>query len=158
MLYRPVGLFGYLIAIKTWHSISHCEMYIGNGRSVASRDGIGVGDYPVRYSQLAYIMRPNVPFDLDAALAKFRSVYQGQGYDWKGLLRFASRAEVHPERFRNKQFCSELLTRLCRDGHMKPDPFNGDDADAIAPFEFAESPDFTRNKVTKDGQVLGCAR
>ena len=45
LLYRATGLFGWLISIKTWSVVSHCEGYVGNGKAVASRDGVGVGLY-----------------------------------------------------------------------------------------------------------------
>ena len=39
MLYRPSGVFGWLIRVKTWHPISHVEVHCGGGQSFASRDG-----------------------------------------------------------------------------------------------------------------------
>jgi hypothetical protein len=155
LLYRAKGIFGWVIALKTWHPIAHCEGYIGGGKSVASRDGVGVGIYDLRLSELRYIMRPRLKFDLDAAMRTFASRYQGQGYDWLGLLRFASREPVSATRFNNLQFCSELLTRWDRAGGL--DPFNGEDADAIAPFQFLTSNAFRRYEV-KDGEVLEPAR
>jgi hypothetical protein len=152
LLYRPASIYGLLIAIKTWHMVSHCEGYVGNGQSVASRDGIGVGLYPTRYSDLAYILRPRQPFLLAVAMDTFRRKYQGQGYDWLGLLRFASREPVSSTRFNNKQFCSEFLTRWDRAGGI--DPFNDEDADAIAPFEFLLSSEYTHYVVNKDGEVV----
>ena len=134
LLYAPKGFFGWVISIKTWHAIAHCECYVGNGLSVASRDGIGVGQYDWRRSELKYVLRPNQPFDLPAALQRFDSEWRGQGYDWLGLLRFGWRAPVSAFRFQNKQFCSEFLARFYRAGGL--DPFNRADADSIAPFQF----------------------
>lgn len=142
LLYLPKGPYGFLIAIKTWHEIAHCEGYVGGGESVASRDGIGVGRYPLREAQLRYVMRPIVPFDVAAAQQRFDREWRGQGYDYFGLLRFAWRAPVGRTRFNNKQFCSELLTRWYRAGGV--DPFNGDDADAIAPKDFVQATVFRR--------------
>ncbi len=152
ILYAPKGLFGWFISLKTWHKVAHCEGYAGNGQSVASRDGIGVGLYPLREGQMAYILRPKEPFLLAAAMDKFHRKYQGQGYDWLGLLRFGWREPLDPRcRFNNKQFCSEFLTRWDRAGGT--DPFNGEDADAIAPFQFLLSPVFDIYEVSKDGDV-----
>jgi hypothetical protein len=148
LLYAPKGAYGWIIAIKTWHSVAHCEGYIGDGESVASRDGIGVGRFPLRESELQYVMRPVVPFQLAAAMARFDREWRGQGYDWLGLVRFAWRAPVARFRFNNKQFCSEFLTRWYREGQI--DPFNGDDADAIAPSDFLKATVF-RRLVVKDG-------
>ena len=153
LLYRPFNFYGHIIAIKTWHNVSHCETFIGNGHSVASRDGIGVGIYPMRQKDLYYVLRPKEPILLAVAMDKFRRVYQGQGYDFLGLIRFAWREPVSATRFNNKQFCSELLTRFYRDGGMK-DLFNGEDADAVPPYLFLTSSLFTVHEVSKDGEIL----
>lgn len=140
LLYTPTGVFGIAIAIKTWHSISHCECYVGQGQSVASRDGIGINQYPWRNTQLGYILRPNRPFNLGAAMDWFQGV-RGEKYDWMGLLRFGWRAKYVPHCLTdNKMFCSEFLTRFYRAGGM--DPFPREDADAIAPFQFESNPLF----------------
>lgn len=150
LLYKPKGVYGWIIAIKTWHPIAHCECYVGHGKSVASRDGIGVGRYDVRLDGLAYILRPRVPFGLAGAMDWFYRKAAGQKYDWIGLLRFAWRSRVVPERFDNRQFCSEFLARFYRAGGL--DPFNGEDADAVAPSTFLLSPYFQKIEVS-DGMV-----
>lgn len=146
LLYHPVPfspshfmgwLFGEAIARKTWHNISHVEVYAGKEQSVASRDGKGVDIYPFRSDQLAYILRPTQNFNFDEAFNWFLTV-KGQGYDWKGLLRFvytneASTYSLAPQ----KMFCSEFATRFYRAGGL--DLFGGEDADAIAPFQFLTS-------------------
>lgn len=140
LLYAPgKGLFGWIISLKTWHSIAHCEGYLGQGLSVASRDGLGVGMYPFREAGLSAVWRPIVPFDQVRAQHWFWSV-NGQKYDWLGLLRFAWRAKVRNDG--NKQFCSEFLTRWYRAGGI--DPFNGEDADAIPPYLFGVSSMFRK--------------
>ena len=78
LLYKPSGIFGWIISIKTWHAIGHCEGFLGTdliGRrwSVASRDGLGVNTYELRTKDLALVLRPIQPFDQTAALAWFRS-------------------------------------------------------------------------------------
>lgn len=134
LLYGPKGFFGWVISIKTWHAVAHCECYIGNGQSVASRDGLGVGQYPLRTEGLIHVLRPTAPFQLFRAMLWYVQSAKGQKYDWMGLLRFAWRARVVPEAQDNKQFCSEFLARFYRAGGM--DPFNGEDADAVAPSYF----------------------
>jgi hypothetical protein len=47
----------------------------------------GVGRYPYRAADLAYVLRPRLPFDLSAAMAWFESV-NGQPYGWLDLLAF----------------------------------------------------------------------
>ena len=151
LLYGPKGAYGWIIAIKTWHAVSHCEGFIGDGEAVASRDGVGVGIYAFRRDRLTHVLRPRVPFDLERAMREFHFHWRGQGYDWLGLLRFAWRAPITPVRFENKQFCSELLTRWYRAGGL--DPFNGEDADAIAPFQFRLSNCFEVIHVEEGAEV-----
>lgn len=148
LLYRPTkfdwkhlgAFFGAGIAIKTWHQISHCELYVGNGQSCASRDGQGVAQYPLRTSELAYVLRPSVPLAWPAFWAWFRTV-NGQKYDWFGLVRFAWFKSTGGGN-NGKMFCSEFLTRAYR--ALGVTVFNPDeDADAVAPFEFLVSPALT---------------
>lgn len=134
LLYNGKSLYSTIIAIKTWHPVSHVEIYIGAGFSVASRDGIGVGQFEYRESP-AKVMRPAMPFDLARALRWFRGV-AGQKYDWLGLLRFTwGRRYIPGSLCENRMFCSEFATRFFREGGMNV--FNDEDADAIAPFQFA---------------------
>ncbi len=142
LLYGPTGFFGFLISIKTWHKIAHCESYVGDGFSVASRDGQGVNVYPFRLDDLTAVLRvrPDLNFKLDSALTWFLQSAKGQGYDWWGLLRFTWGSDYCRGNKNNKQFCSEFLTRYYRAGGI--DPFNHDDADAIPPFMFMDSPCF----------------
>ena len=87
LLYKPSSVWSYAIAIKTWNKVSHCEAYIGDGYSVASRDGLGVARYPLRLDGLVKVLTPNKAFSVGAAMAWFATV-NGQGDDWIGLSRF----------------------------------------------------------------------
>ncbi len=146
LLYSPKksSIFGWLISIKTWHKVSHCETYIGEGCSVASRDGIGVNTYPIRLNELVAVYRPKpeYKFNLALALKWFLTSAKGQKYDWIGLLRFTWGQPYVDGDNNNKQFCSEFLTRFYRAGGM--DPFNGEDADAVPPYLFSISPVFEK--------------
>jgi hypothetical protein len=137
-------VFGWLIAVKTWHAIAHVEVYVGRDRVVASRDGEGVGLYPLRTAQLYGIYRPTAWSDASnrQAFQWFILEAEGQGYDWLGLLRFTWRSDYSRGNTNNKQFCSEFATRFYRRGGL--DPFPGEDADAVPPFYFSISPLFTR--------------
>jgi uncharacterized protein YycO len=134
LLYSGKGLFSRLIQIKTWSRYSHVEVYDGSGFSVASRDRIGVGRYPLRMDGLQIVLRPTQRFHVTKARAWFRTV-DGQPYDWMGLLAFTSARRQGQENW--SQFCSEFATRFLRAGGV--DPFNGYDADGIAPGEFLKS-------------------
>jgi len=145
LLYGPKGLAGWVISLKTWSDVAHCEFYLGDmgnrqQMSLASRDGLGVNAYPLRTATLAYILRPKQKLNLVKGIKWFLTRAQGQQYDWWGLLRFAWRSRVVPEARDNRMFCSEFLTRFDRACDF--DPFNGYDADAIAPSEFLKSNSF----------------
>jgi hypothetical protein len=139
LLYRPKkgSFFGTVIQFKTWHSISHCEMYVGDGKSVASREGIGVNVYPWRPSELTWVLRPTEPLDI-AGFWKWFLTVKGQKYDWWGLRRFEWFSSI-PSGNNAKMFCSEFLARACRALQAKVFG-NIEDADAIAPFAFILSP------------------
>lgn len=132
LLYRANGFFGRLIALKTWHPISHVEVYVGNQQSVASRDGQGTGLYPLRLTELERVCRPIVPFDLAAGLAWFHSTPH-RSYGWADLLQFVG-MNVDTKGV----VCSPFATEFER--RCGIDPFNGEDPNKIAPFQFELSP------------------
>jgi len=142
LLFSRGGVYGRLIQIKTWSRISHCEVVSIGGEIptiVASRNGIGVNEYEFDPNCLAYVMRPLGFFDSCRANAWFSTV-KGQKYDWLGLLAFESARWQGKEN--GRMFCSEFVVRYLRAGDI--DPFNGYDADGIAPGEFLKSSVFTR--------------
>jgi hypothetical protein len=139
LLFSRKGFFSRLIRIKTWSSISHCSIYIGAGKTVASRDGKGVELYDLQPDGLAAVLRPTLPVDLPAALDWFAAKAKGQRYDFLGLLRFFTLGKQSTD----KQFCSEFATRFYRAGGFEP--FYADiDADLVAPGQFLYSPRFSR--------------
>lgn len=140
LLYKPRGVFGWIIATKTWHQVAHCEAYIGAGFSVASRDGLGVGLYPLRVEDLAYVCRPVVPFDMSRALAWFEK-QKGTPYGWADLGQFIG-LNIDALGI----VCSPFVTRFLRAGRI--DPFNGEPAEKIAPFEFLLADCFKIYEVT----------
>jgi len=87
LLYGGYDLVSRLIQFRTWSDVSHIEVYIGEGRSVASRNGIGVNQYPLRVLGLRRVLRPVVSFDLAAGLHWFESV-KGTPYGWGDLAKF----------------------------------------------------------------------
>jgi len=156
LLYGGSSPINRLIQIKTWSRYSHCEIYDGNGWSLASRNGLGVGRHPARLDGLLAIMRVRVPMDMEAVRDWFETV-DGQPYDWWGLLAFTSAKIQGRENF--KMFCSEFCVRALRAGigaktehpnaqkgdrraleALGLDPFNGYDADGISPGEIRKSP------------------
>lgn len=154
LLYGPTkgSIFDWAIEIKSWHGIVHCEMYLGDGESFASRNGKGVAIYPWRNTELVYILRPQARLNWRAFDAWFETV-DGQKYDWFGLLRFAWIKQVGSGN-NGRQFCSEALYRAYRALGANV-LSSSDDADAIAPFEFLLSPTMT---VIATAASLGTAR
>lgn len=112
LLYQGRGFFSWAIRVKTFSPVSHVELAAGDGRAFASRDGEGVGTYPLRKDDLYAILRPTVPFtefEWDA-LVKVQAHSIGQAYDWWGLFGF-----FHPGTGvdgTSKAFCSEHIARL----------------------------------------------
>lgn len=133
LLYSGNSPYSWLIKIKTWNKITHCEMYFVNGTSLASRDGQGVNFYELREKGLVKVLRPKFPIDHEKLIKWFDTV-QNQKYDWLGLLRFAWFDKV-PFGNNNKQFCSEFMVRAYR-AASDYKIFNRVDADAIAPWMF----------------------
>jgi uncharacterized protein YycO len=144
LLYRASGFFGHLISLKTWSHFSHVEVYIGNNKSVASRDGIGVNEYTLRLENLGFILRPNRDFNIKKALKWFHDIAKGQRYDWKGILVFTLAAK---QGSLDRMFCSEFATRFYRNGDFNPFNINYN-ADRIAPSNFLISPNF--DEIWKD--------
>lgn len=139
LLFNRSSTFNWIIRVKTWSRFSHVEVVTGPTRTFASRNGEGVGFYNVDERGLALVLRPTVPFDVDAAIKWARDTnVVGQGYDWLGLLNFTYARLASREN--NKMFCSEAATRFLRRGGLDPFPYN--DADTISPRDFSVCPLF----------------
>lgn len=145
LLYSGKGFFSRLIQIKTWSRFSHSEIYIGNSKTITSRDGKGVNTYDIDFENLSCILRPigGSP-DLSEAL-EFHTTCIGQKYDFLGLFRFFAIGK----QTESKSFCSEHCTRFARKikilnatGHYFK-PFNEKyDADLVSPGMFYSSPNY----------------
>lgn len=130
MLFKPTSLFGQLIRIKTWHNVSHVEIYRGAGQSDASRDGIGVGTYPVRTSGLVWVLRPKVPLDIVKGLT-YTEELMGTPYGWVDLLNFAG-IPLN----RRGIVCSPFAAGWLRAAGW--DVFPEDPIECVAPFQFLD--------------------
>jgi hypothetical protein len=141
-LYTGKGLYGWIIRFHTGHTIGHVEVYLGNGLSAASRNGIGVSLYAYRPDDLAYIWRPRA-FDAPKALA-YTMKRKGEPYGWFDLLAFVG-ANVDGKGV----VCSPFATELYRDNGI--DPFNGEPSRLIAPKDFLLSSVGDIYEVTNEG-------
>lgn len=131
LLYKATGLYGFIITLKTWHAISHVEVYQGLGISAASREGQGVNYYPLRLKDLAVVMRPKHPYDQVSALA-YADLLVGTPYGWWDLLNFLS---IHVNQ--RGMVCSTFATLILRAAGIPI--FNDEDANLVAPFQFLNS-------------------
>jgi hypothetical protein len=111
--------------------VGHVEVYVGGGDAVASRNGLGVNEYPLRTRDLLHVLRPEQPFDLIAAMAWFRTA-KGLPYGWADLLQFVG-LNVN----RRGIVCSPFATLFLRAGGIPV--FNDEPAEKIAPFQFLTS-------------------
>jgi hypothetical protein len=139
LLYRSNRVVGRVIQLKTSSKVTHCEIYVGHGRTIASRDGIGVDTFDFNPDKLAMILRPISPVDMAAMMHWHVTEAKGQGYDWVGLvLGFVARKWGRENK---KMWCSEHTTRAYRRGGVKP--FRDKvDADSIHPGDLFKSPAF----------------
>jgi hypothetical protein len=143
LLYFQQSAFDWLVALKTWNFVAHCEIYVGSGQSVASRQG-GVNLYPLRLDGLAYIRRPIMPFDFSSAMNWFSVPYnprtgrgiEGQKYDYLGLLCFTLAVRQGSP---HRMFCSEFATRWYRRAGLYV-VAQDYDADRVAPAQLLQSP------------------
>jgi hypothetical protein len=139
LLYAPNSLVGWLIAIKCASWVCHIEVYLGDCLAGGSRDGIGVDTYPMRFHELAYILRPIEPLDFAAAFAWHESV-RGEDYEYAALLNFYL---IPVKDSSHAMVCSEYVTLFDRAGGLEP--FASDfSATKVHPAHFLASPVFSK--------------
>jgi len=114
LLYCPVSPWGWLIRLKTWSPVSHCETYAGQGKSIGARDGRGVNTYDLMTDHLRNVVRPPSTLDLAKMLTWHQSVI-GKGYDWWGLMAFFRLGKGVKDRYT----CSEHVTLAMRAGGIE---------------------------------------
>lgn len=137
ILYNRPGLFGWIIQHVSNGKATHCETYIGGGKTIASRDGIGVGTYEFDPNGVYMVLRPRTPLDMPAVLAWHKTV-EGQKYDWLGLVRafVGNKWGIN----NNKMWCSEHACLAQRAGGNEPfsDPIDTP-SDSVTPSDFIQS-------------------
>src|SRR5690606_3796554 len=80
LVYARSGFFNRLIELKTYSHVSHVELYLGNGKTSASRNGVGVDTYDFDPYGLGYVLRPQGPVDMEKLMAGHKSRL-GAAYD-----------------------------------------------------------------------------
>ena len=137
ILYLPTSFFGYGIAIKTFTWRSHVEVYIGDKLSIASRDGVGVGEYKLRETDIGTVLRPTQEMNFKEGLRYFDSV-EGEKYDMRAIMCFLMLARSGEGK---RQICSEFATNFYRKCGLTP--FHEEwPADRTPPSYFLASPNF----------------
>lgn len=141
LLYGKHDLFGWITSVKTWSPAVHVEEYIGNGASVASRNGLGVGVYRYRSSQLIGVLEPKQTINLEKAMVWFNDPWdkvsltgvKGRPYGFAQLLHFYNiRVKTHG------WICSQFIDYFDNAGDFFP--FNGEfDGGAVDPGDYFES-------------------
>ena len=135
LLYAPSSFFGRAIAWMTSGNVSHVEVYKGGGISYASRDGLGVEEYPLRTEQLCGVLRSREPLDMTRMASTFANL-KGHGYDWSAIAKFASGGKLQGGL--GKEICSEFATIVLRAAGMHR-LFGAETPDSIAPRDFEKS-------------------
>ena len=87
LLFAPSSFFGYAISWLTAGRVSHVEIYKGGGISYASRDGIGVDEYPLRVSGLYQVLRSRPRLNMGAMAIEFKK-HKGHAYDYGTIVKF----------------------------------------------------------------------
>jgi hypothetical protein len=121
LLYYSHDLADDIIAEKTGKKVCHVERFTGDGKSWASRNGIGVNEYPLRLDGLVCVRRPPAGALNEAAVRNYLTTVKGWPYDFLGLLTATSLVN-HGED--GKMFCSEFSVNFDRAGGYEP--FNAD--------------------------------
>lgn len=141
LLYSPSSWIGWIICLKTWCTLSHCEIYYGQGKVIAARQQ-GVDIYDERIDRyLRFVRRPvlvSKPFDVASAYKAVMPML-GKPYDIKALFDFYLPWKRH---YHANRICSSVVTVFLRAGGVEP--FNPKvDADDIAPAQLWQTPELT---------------
>jgi hypothetical protein len=147
LLYRPTrDIAGMLTAIKTGHAVGHCELVVKPGRSYTSRIPYGAGVYKITLPRLFKVLRPKDPLDFQGVWRYIETV-EPEPYGWLDLLAYMGAEKDWPGRT-----CSTAVAEALRGGGL--DPFDGDDARRIMPFQFDLSDKFTDYVIDSETEVI----
>lgn len=146
LLYNGSSVFSWLIRRVSNGSITHVEVYQGSGKSMASRDGEGVGTYPLRVNGLVAILRPKGQIRIKDAIA-YHNTRVGAKYDWLGLVRsFVGNKWLKND---EKAWCSEYVDEVMQAAGVNSFPEDSFST-AITPWDFWQSLAYRRVWVDKD--------
>lgn len=154
LLYGAHDFTGWLTGLKTWSPAVHIEIDVGKGKSVASRNGLGVELYDYRPGQLIAVLEPRQTINLDKALRWFNEPFdhaecigvRGRPYGWLDLLRFFNVRRDTPG-----WICSQFACLFDHAGDFHP--FNDEYANgSVAPGDFFLSNAFAWKWVHPDAR------
>lgn len=145
LLYSGSGPWSWVIKVKTWSPVSHSEVYIGDGKTITSREGAGVNVYPLTLEHLHTVLRPEWQPDMAKMLEWFGTV-RGQKYGYWQALRFFRLGKEDQTRM----MCSPCCARAYRAGSFHA--FAGQfDCSLVSPGMFLSSPHFVPVWTAKAG-------
>lgn len=130
LLYSTKDIVDELIEWKTSGPVAHVEMYAGQGKSWASRNGIGVNEYSYRSQGLVCVKRPLLAPLESHARSWFTAPIKGSSY---GLGDIAENMGLHVA---SKDFdCSHFVAKVLAIGDSPQ--FDADyDPSLITPRDF----------------------
>lgn len=153
LLYGSEGFVAVAIKIRTNDDTSHAEVYLGNGQSAGSRgpshgDRGGVKTYPLRLSDMNYILRPTIPVDM-ARLVAFHESCCGQAYALFDLLKVHLFRQDGDD---TKAVCSEHVARCFKKAGACLFE-RSYDCDYVTPAMLKSSANVVLYRVDKNGDV-----
>lgn len=110
-LYSTRDLVDDIVEWKTGSDVAHVELYVGNGVSWASRNGIGVNAYPFRPFGLVKVRRLKFNFNIDKATIWFDKTQKGQPYGFGDILANENIVTKWPG-----EDCSHFVAEACEQG------------------------------------------
>lgn len=88
LVFSRRGLFDSIVKIKTWSQATHVEVFVGDGKVAASRNGQGVAKYALDLNGLYCVLRPLLPWNQWNAASAFLRNHYGRPYGWLALFSF----------------------------------------------------------------------
>jgi hypothetical protein len=114
MLYSTSDIVDELIEWKEADNVAHIEIYMGNNFSWASRNGIGINEYPTRLSGLVEVRQPSGIFDIADATQWFNNGVKGAPYGFGDILDVLG---IKVDFLRGID-CSHFAAALCEVGNI----------------------------------------
>lgn len=149
--FRSAGALQFAIRMKTWSSVNHVSVYVGNGTEWTARKS-GANFYPFSTDHLAVVLRPVADCHVDPVKGNaWGHAHAGVPYDTLGLLSFFRSRKlrqlgvIDAYQSDNKLFCSEAVAGWFHAACAPGQGIFADnlDFDEVSPGMFLASPHLT---------------